>query len=165
MVDHLAPTQAVPATSDDFRAAAKAAGGALREKLRKDSYAAGKQIRTGFESYRYEPYDEILEEVKTRFREQVGNRSSIQRIDLAPYIFCQEFPNLLHGSDFEWRTIRLITQDVALDEARLFELPMSLWALPLLVGDHNTIGQPIRLCELSKMTEGDIYFGYEVIKP
>lgn len=66
--------------------------------------------------------------------------------------------------DFEWRSIRLITRTVSLDKSKCSEVPRSLWALPLVVGRDNTVGQPVRLCELYEMSEGDIYLGYEVIK-
>ena len=71
----------------------------------------------------------------------------------------------MHANDaFEWRSIRLITRTVSLDKNKCSEMSGSLWALPLVAGRVNTVGQPVRLCELCEMSEGDVYLGYEVIK-
>jgi hypothetical protein len=71
---------------------------------------------------------------------------------------------LHHGGDFEWRSIRLITRTVSLNKSKCNEAPENLWALPLVVGSNNTVGQPVRLCELYEMSEGDVYLRYNVIK-
>lgn len=74
MCDDSAPATAVAATSDNFREAAKSAGLKLEKKLQDDSDSARK--RNGFDSYEIEPYDDILMEVKQKFKDNV--RSSVQ---------------------------------------------------------------------------------------
>ncbi|KAI7722805.1 hypothetical protein KC353_g184 [Hortaea werneckii] len=129
MCDDSAPATAVAATSDNFREAAKSAGLKLEKKLQDDSDSARK--RNGFDSYEIEPYDDILMEVKQKFKDN-------------------EFKRLHGGGDFEWRSIRLITSDTSLDRSKYSETPGNPWALPLLVGSHNTAGQPL-----------SIYHGFE----
>lgn len=76
--------------------------------------------------------------------------------------FNQEFQHLHGDGDFDWRTLRLITHDASLGKHKYSEAPGDAWALPLLVGGNNTVGQPLSLHESFDVKRGDIYFGFRI---
>jgi hypothetical protein len=160
MANRSAPARTVPATSDDFRQIAKSAGLKLEGQLQEDSGSARKRI--GFDSYEIQPYEKILAEVKKEFRENVRNVGSARGEGFVSYVFYQEFRNLHGGGDFEWRSIRLITSDASLDRSKYSETPGNPWALPLLVGEHNIVGQPLSLYHGFEVRKGDILLGYNI---
>lgn len=69
----------------------------------------------------------------------------------------------VHGDGkFEWRPIRFITLDASLDRDKTNEIARDLWALPLLVGKHNTVGQPLPVYKMVDLEKGDILLGYRL---
>ncbi|KAI3481373.1 hypothetical protein L1887_56340 [Cichorium endivia] len=61
-----------------------------------------------------------------------------------------------------WRPIRFITLDASLDRDKTNEIARDLWALPLLVGKHNTVGQPLPVYKMVDLEKGDILLGYRL---
>ncbi|KAM0714565.1 hypothetical protein Q7P37_009861 [Cladosporium fusiforme] len=139
MADDPAPARDSIATSEDFRRIARAAGIELKQILQNDWQRATRYV--GFLEFELKPYEDILKKVMDRFREI-------------------EFQSVHGGGDFDWRPIRLITHDASLDKDKTNEIPRDLWALPLLVGENNTVGQPLPVHKMIEVGQGDILLGY-----
>lgn len=78
--------------------------------------------------------------------------------------FQQEFPRLHPGESLSWGAIRLITKDETAGDTRLSKMPSDIWALPLLSGGNNPIGQPLNRNDITEVKEGEIFLGYKVTR-
>lgn len=157
MTDDPTPARNVTSTSDDFRRIVRATGDELKDRLQGDLESA--TAYKGFVDFKLRPYEDLLREVMDHFKEDVCDLFSRKGTVAHSY---QEFPVLHGGGDLVWRTIRLITEDASLDKTKYSETPGNPWALPLLVGEHGTVGQPKSLLQSFDVRKGDILLGYNI---
>jgi hypothetical protein len=162
MADGATPARTPPATSDDFRRDAKLAGNELRKRLPKDSETATHYPT--FDSYSTKRYEDILGEVMAQFKRNVRSYCLVQFEWFESHGLQQEFPRLHPGESLSWGAVRLITQDETAGNVKHNKDPGEIWALPLLVGGDNMIGQPLNRNDITEVKEGEIFLGYKVTR-